>query len=662
MPTTPSDAAAPRSVPPRSNAPFLRETAAPVRELLAAAVELGDFLAAAGTLTLADRKRLVDQARVLFEQNFVHLPLKVAMHAINPVQRLRLLQTRLERQTTATMDPEWRFHAELTSIFHSVRDLHTNYILPAPFNGKIAFLPFLVEEYLDNVGAHYVVSRVVQGFTAPGFGAGAEVTHWNGIPIERAVDLNAQRFAGSNADARRARGIESLTIRGLRIHLPPDEQWVTVSYVGLDGVARELREKWLVVDNLPAFATDADALSRNAASLGLDLGADEVGRARRLLFSPRTVMLERAAREGGAVPESVAGADIPTTMPTVFRAEPVATPSGTFGHVRIFTFNVQDEVAFIDEFIRLIGLLPQNGLIVDVRGNGGGLIFASEFALQTLTPNRIAPEPTQFINTPLNLRICRKHIGPASGIDLGPWVPSMEQAVETGAEFSSAFPISPEDRANAIGQTYHGPVVLVTDARCYSATDIFAAGFKDHGIGPVLGVADSTGAGGANVWTHSLLKQLYDFPAADPTSPYKNLPNGASMRVAIRRTLRVGALAGTPVEDLGVTPDVRHRMTRNDVLHNNVDLLARAGQLLAAMPQRKLAVTVGGSTAGNLALALQVTNIDRVDVFADRRPRGSFDVSGTTANLQVPGAGDARSLRIEGYAAGRLVAERTLSL
>ena len=67
--------------------------------------------------------------------------------------------------------------------------------------------------------------------------------------------------------------------------------------------------------------------------------------------------------------------------------------------------------------------LPQQGLIVDVRGNGGGLIYASEFTLQTLTPRPIQPEPVQFINTPLNLQICRKHKDNPAGIDLGPWFP-----------------------------------------------------------------------------------------------------------------------------------------------------------------------------------------------------------------------------------------------
>ena len=45
--------------------------------------------------------------------------------------------------------------------------------------------------------------------------------------------------------------------------------------------------------------------------------------------------------------------------------------------------------------------------------------------------------------------------------------------------------------------------ITVTDALCYSTTDLFAAGFMDHAIGPVLGVDDNTGAGGANVFSHA---------------------------------------------------------------------------------------------------------------------------------------------------------------
>jgi hypothetical protein len=346
-------------------------------------------------------------------------------------------------------------------------------------------------------------------------------------------------------------------------------------------------------------------------------------------------------------------------MPGVLRAPSVTTAAGTFGHIRIFTFSVDDPDAFVAEFVRLVEQLPQNGLIVDVRGNGGGHIFASEFTLQTLTPRHILPEPVQFINTPLNLRICRKHRQNPVGIDLGPWVLSMEQALETGAAFSGAFPITPEDGANAVGQRYHGPVVLITDARCYSATDIFAAGFQDHAIGQVIGVDDNTGAGGANVWTHSLLKQLLEIPSVDQGTPYRALPKQAGMRVSIRRTLRVGPLAGTPVEDLGVQPNIRHRLTRNDVLSGNVDLLERAGQVLAAATSRQLSATAT-RVGGTLTVQLQVTNIDRADIFVDGRPRASVDIAGGTASVTVEGVPGATRVRIEGYAAGNLVAARTL--
>ncbi|MGA5760690.1 hypothetical protein [Nonomuraea bangladeshensis] len=67
------------------------------------------------------------------------------------------------------------------------------------------------------------------------------------------------------------------------------------------------------------------------------------------------------------------GTAVPTSMPSVFRARSVATASGTYGHLRVFTFNVQDPDGFLREFVRLIGLLPQERLILDVRGNGGGL-------------------------------------------------------------------------------------------------------------------------------------------------------------------------------------------------------------------------------------------------------------------------------------------------
>ncbi|WP_238152726.1 S41 family peptidase [Kribbella speibonae] len=624
----------------------------------AAAVPLAEFLDAAGTLTLAQRKLLVDQALLLLGENYVHLPLKVAMHAVNPLQRLRVMRARMERLTAETMEDEWLFHREMSSIFHSVRDLHTNYLLPVPFAGKIAFLPFMIEKCYDEHGhEHYLVTRTVTGYQAPQFGPGAEVTHWNGTPIARAVALNGAVFAGSNDAANLARGLESLTLRPLVIQSPPDEDWVTLSYVGLDGSDQELREQWKVTTNLPPM-TDLDAISEASAVMGLDLDSDEKSRAKKALYVRDVVELERGQSSAElAAPAAVTGADLPTTMPGVFRAREVATSSGTFGHLRIFTFSVPDPVAFRDEFVRLAAILPQNGLIVDVRDNGGGHIYASEFTLQTMTPRRVAPEPVQFISSPLNLRICRRHRENPAGIDLGPWFDSLDLAIETGAQYSAAKPITPEDGANDVGQTYQGPVVLITDARVYSATDIFAAGFADHEIGTILGVDDNTGAGGANVWTHGLLAALLNEPPPpDETSPYIALPNGANLRVSIRRTLRVGKLAGTPVEDLGVKPHETHRMTRADLLEGNVDLLNRAGELLAALPVRRLDLktSLSGTT---LTVAIDAQGINRVDLYVEGRPISSEDYT-TPLSIDILEVTPGQLLRADGYDAGKLVASK----
>src|SRR5215210_1695932 len=158
------------------------------------AAPLPRFHTAAAELSPEDRTRIIDQARVLIDQLYVHLPLKRAMHAVDPVQRLRLLGRR------AAGLSERRFHDEMIAIFTGLRDLHTNYILPTPYRGKTAVLPFRVQEFFEGSERRYVVSETnAQLLQDPK--PGVIITHWNGIPIDRAVELNAARQAGSNLDA-----------------------------------------------------------------------------------------------------------------------------------------------------------------------------------------------------------------------------------------------------------------------------------------------------------------------------------------------------------------------------------------------------------------------------------------------------------------------------
>ncbi len=604
-------------------------------QLRATTTDLGSVLASSGQLTLDERKLLVDQAIVLLTEAYVHLPLKRAMHAVDPVQRLRLLRHDLDDLTPETMPPEIGFHAEMVATFNSLRDLHTGYRLPAPFRSKVAWLPFLVEEVWDRGQRQYLLTKWVQDAWPDPAMHGASVTHWNGTPIETAVTRNADRTAGSNPDARHARGLSSLTIRPLVSGLPPEEEWVVIRWLDAAGTAHDHQQEWLVFE--PGSPVGPSDLLVESSAIGIDDHTDDVQQARKSLFAPRVAMAERAASaQVIEAPISDSAATLETFMPGVFRAMEVqhsrsADGSGpAYGYVRIFTFNVPAADPFVDEFVRLVGLLPDTGLVIDVRGNGGGLIYAAEQLLQVLTPRPIEPEPAQFVNTVLNLKICRNHRRSTAlpGLVLEPWIDSIQQATRTGAAFSRGIPITSPDDANLRGQAYQGPVALITDALSYSATDLFAAGFQDHAIGPVIGVGGATGAGGANVWTHGLLRRLMEPDNEDPgPSPFQVLPRGADLRVAVRRTTRVGPNAGNVLEDLGVVPEVPYRMSRRDVMEGNQDLIDMAiDQLATRTPHSVVLEKVQQHRDRAPTVTLRTRNVTRVDVEVDGRRLQSRDV------------------------------------
>jgi hypothetical protein len=502
-----------------------------------------------------------------------------------------------------------------------------------------------------------------------------------------AVDRNADREAGSNPAARRARGLENMTLRPVKMSLPPDEDWIDLTYRAPDKTGRsrvhETRLPWRVFeseDEVLAFrqqrharmagAPNAQSARTGAAAgaaasvtasvgaevrhlLGLDLRTELTRRAKRRLFAPDSLADEnrlRADQPPTASPAQAEAGVIPTTRPDELKARVVSTPSGDFGHLRIFTFYMADAKIdeFLDEVVRLLGALPQNGLILDVRGNGGGYVIAAEFLLQFLTPRAIEPEPMQFINTAGTAQV-------ATAEDYTAWRPSIEESIETGAQYSRALPLYPVELVNSAGQLYHGPVVLVTDALCYSATDIFSAGFADHVIGPVLGVDANTGAGGANVVEHADL--LTDWKGG----PLQPLPGGANFRVALRRSLRVGARAGQPVEDLGVVPDELHDVTRRDLLEDNADLVAHAGRLLAAQHPRRL--TVEATRDGDkLVVALDTTALTSVDLYLAGRPVTSTAVDDGHTSVTVSVPPGATTLTVKGFDGDDLVANRLVTI
>jgi hypothetical protein len=416
--------------------------------------------AAVAPLTLRQRETLIDEAILMLEELYAHLPLKRALHATDPIQRLRLLRLRHQ-----ALD-EREFQSEMIDIFVGLRDLHTNYILPSAYHPKYAFLPFRVEEYYEDKRRKYLVSAVSPLNTDPNLTPGVEITHWNGAPIDVAVVRNASREAGSNAEARRARGLEALTIRWLGMSLPPDEDWVTLTYSD----NKESKIQWQIVEpnNLDVPSGSEGQISLKArAAIGLDVKTELLRRVRKALFNAPALKVDAEvaeARRRGAPPPTAEVSLLPDVYP-VFGA--VQTPSGTFGYVRLATFAPANGAvdAAVNEFVRILGTLPPNGLVLDVRGNGGGYVNFGERILQTLSPHPITPESFHFVATPFTLRLAETESW------LAEWAKPLATSLATGAGFSQGFPLTPPAVCNDIGQVYQGPVVLITDAFCYSTTD-----------------------------------------------------------------------------------------------------------------------------------------------------------------------------------------------
>ncbi len=546
-------------------------TAAPGRTARRAGAT-GAVAAVRAPLDGGQRQQILDTLILVLGGAYTHLPAKRAAYAVNPVQELTLLRQRASDLTDAD------FHLAVTGVVNRLRDAHTRYVGPSPLRGRVAVLPFLVEQYGPYDDPTFLVTKTAPALLADIDGAdtfrpGVTIESWNGIPIARAIDIYADRETGGRPDARRARALESLTFRALDYGPPPDEAWVIVGY-HTGGTLREVRLPWRVVQ--PGKAqTAATPESRGALKQAADPIGEAVRRAKKMLFSPdlwaaettNPVTPPREARPSGP------GQWLATAFQDTLAARPL---DDHVGYLRVWSFDVDDDTALLAEVARLLQQLPHDGLVVDLRSNPGGLIWAAERMLQLFTDRDHRPPitPTRFslVASPLTRDMAAS---PFNRLELEAWSSSLDDSISTGEQYAQPLPLTDPDWCNDLPRAYPGPAVAVVDANTYSSGDLFAAGWVDNQIGPLVVVGQATGAGGANVWTGDQLRDSL----AGTAHAYTPLPGGVGFTVAIRRAIRSGHGDGIPIEDLGIG-GIPYAMTRPDLEDGNRDLLAFCQDIL----------------------------------------------------------------------------------
>jgi hypothetical protein len=663
---------------------------------------IDEFLALAQgqwQLTREDKTGIVQQALLLFENLYPHLPFKKRIYEFaHPVESLSSIRDELQQRDI----PDFEFHYRMTCACSLVVDAHTIYGLPEPYHGSIAFLPFQLRSYRDqDKFPRFVITRVmkIEGEPHSFFAPGAEVTHWDGNTADFYVLNSHGRLPGGNYRARLTRGSVFATIRPLTYCEIPEPAAATLHYIPQgSSETHAIRLPWSIATGL------GDRTTFPAASFSLSDSVRMTSQADRVMVHREEVTEQRTAEghlglglfavQPGAANTPAVDIDLQQSsqLPSVFefqctdgvRRTGALDPQvlrdpgqseARFGYIRIRNFGGTSAGAnaMVNEFHRILSDVMNarapGGLVLDIRGNPGGDVQAAERMLQMLTPRRIVPASFHLANTPAVQAVLRRlakqsinpeALAPAEEVvfrdalaELKPWIDDVEVSAASGDLLTSGHPLTPEADVNAIGQIYHGPCILIIDSLSYSAADIFAAGFQDHAIGLILGVDTNTGGGGANVWTHDYL--LGRVPSSQALG-LKPLPDGVTLSLAIRRCSRVGLRTGLAVEDTGVIADIQYDPSSvADVLDGFTRAVGLACRIMGARRDFQIVVRQGCVLRdGAVYMDLELENIDFLVFYIDGVKVGEGKVDpGDMISPTVPvPPGDPRpgEITIEGYA------------
>lgn len=203
---------------------------------------------------------------------------------------------------------------------------------------------------------------------------------------------------------------------------------------------------------------------------------------------------------------------------------------GDWGYLKYTTFafrSVGRTVKPFDEALDSIIDVP--GLIIDLRGNGGG----SSDAMNDVAGRFIQERTSMGF---FNIR-----------------TPGQETIREVWDDVTGSITSKPRLSARPRGDTYTGPVVIVVDRSCFSACEMFTAGLQAAGRALVVG-PEATGGGSGGISASTL-------------------PSGARIQFSTAVAWRPD---GEIIEGNGVTPDIKMAIRPRDLASGRDRVLERA--------------------------------------------------------------------------------------
>lgn len=590
---------------------------------------------------------LLDQLDLVFRNLYVNRELKIKDFGADhdPLIKIAALRSRAN-----SLDPQ-SFSDKVADIFTGLHDLHTAFKPAKPLACATAFVPvFFNEVDAENAQGSVVLvagKALKNSGEADSITIGDQVVAIDGRPVRDLLKELDALSGGANPDAMRVRSLELLSMRPFGSLAKPSKNEMELDLIGNSGPYRATINWYALVDENCLSGKESLPMD-GLQPFPIDFPPIEKARIRK----PRLDMAVNPFQDTfnkiyGQKPLLENPLEDTQPLSELFEMQTIKTPAGKLGYIQLKSFYWEDEElevgvvteTFRRELERRFGeeaSAPVNGLIIDVRGNPGGLILFAERLVQLFSPMGTEPTTVRMLANSLNQEIFINANG-------GPnrWSESIKNAVEERQTFTRPEVITTRSEANKIGQIWFKPVVVLTDASCYSACDLFAAGMQDNGAGKIIGIHQTTGAGGANVLEYSTFQAIM---AAGPNQPFVDLPFGQDFGISWRQTLRSGKNLGLILENNGVLSDVVVPLTKADLnkesrvlmakIHEQIDLLAP--DLVSGVKSQHPGARVYLDNGSEAKWQEKVWGIDRLRVLKDEVVMAEFPVSSTQATSSNP--------------------------
>jgi hypothetical protein len=483
---------------------------------------------------LHERKKIIDIVRSTYQELFIHKENKLTAFGKNasPLPALNRLEEKMGSMS------EKEFFYELVQSYLPLNDWHTTIKLPKPHscfrsslpvkfkrvghsNGKtvMAVSEFASKEFLETLSEPLTIER------------GDILLRYDGASPETVLTKIKASISAANPEALDRMAALHLTWSSQATSPAPKSDHVTLSLQNSQGAIYQVTLPWIT-------RRDSDCLkSSTFDNRGFTI-LDEVHEVYDLKSYPH--QKSRSTEE-----EFYITTDEPTLKYQLLKNE-----NGTFGIIKLESF-LPKKLSFektVEEIKWIVSkkFKKTDGLIFDIRDNGGGYIELADTLVQIFASKKISPMNFRLKASPMNLHYWSKTAPQSLFGQL------LERTQTRNVSYVEA-PLYPNGVSVQFKQIYFKPVAVFTSALCYSSCDMFSAQVQDQSTFLIFGEDSTTGAGGAN---NVNLSFLYNNLPSKDKGPFEVLPANMDIGFSYRQSVRTGKSSGHLIENIGVRSDV----------------------------------------------------------------------------------------------------------